>query len=98
MTAKGCKEEDYGSEIAGRASRVSANEGYAKAIEIKNLVKKYKSVTAVNDISLDVYEGEIFGFLGPNGAGKTTTIKTLLGLIFPTAGETLVSRQARRRH
>lgn len=69
---------------------VSANEGYAKAIEIKNLVKKYKAVTAVNDISLDVYEGEIFGFLGPNGAGKTTTIKTLLGLIFPTSGETLV--------
>lgn len=67
-----------------------ANEDYAKAIEIKNLVKKYKSVVAVNDISLDVYEGEIFGFLGPNGAGKTTTIKTLLGLIFPTAGEVAV--------
>jgi ABC-2 type transport system ATP-binding protein len=68
----------------------NANAGYGKAIEIKHLVKKYKSVVAVNDISLDVYEGEIFGFLGPNGAGKTTTIKTLLGLIFPTAGETLV--------
>ncbi len=64
--------------------------GHAKAIEIKNLVKQYKKVTAVNNISLDVYEGEIFGFLGPNGAGKTTTIKTLLGLIFPTAGEVLV--------
>lgn len=67
-----------------------ANDGYAKVIEIKNLVKMYRNVTAVNDISLDVYEGEIFGFLGPNGAGKTTTIKTLLGLIFPTSGETLV--------
>lgn len=72
------------------AAVTSAPGGYAKAIEIKNLVKKYKAVTAVNDISLDVYEGEIFGFLGPNGAGKTTTIKTLLGLIFPTSGETLV--------
>jgi len=66
------------------------NVGYAKVIEIKNLVKTYRNITAVNDISLDVYEGEIFGFLGPNGAGKTTTIKTLLGLIFPTSGTTLV--------
>ncbi|MBV9849668.1 MAG: ABC transporter ATP-binding protein [Armatimonadetes bacterium] len=66
------------------------NAGYAKAIEINHLVKKYKNVVAVNDISLDVYEGEIFGFLGPNGAGKTTTIKTLLGLIFPTAGDVRV--------
>ncbi|MCW3061731.1 MAG: uncharacterized protein JWQ02_3552 [Capsulimonas sp.] len=67
-----------------------ANDGNAKAIEIQNLVKKYKSVVAVNDISLDVYEGEIFGFLGPNGAGKTTTIKTLLGLIFPSSGNVRV--------
>ena len=72
------------------ASATTGDAGYAKAIEIKHLVKKYKTVVAVNDISLDVYEGEIFGFLGPNGAGKTTTIKTLLGLIFPTAGECLV--------
>ena len=68
----------------------AAPPGLNKAIEIKNLVKQYKKVTAVNNISLDVYEGEIFGFLGPNGAGKTTTIKTLLGLIFPTAGEVFV--------
>ena len=68
----------------------AAPAGFTKAIEIKNLVKQYKKVTAVNNISLDVYEGEIFGFLGPNGAGKTTTIKTLLGLIFPTSGEVLV--------
>jgi len=74
----------------GARSSDGGPQGYAKAIEIKNLVKQYKKVTAVNNISLDVYEGEIFGFLGPNGAGKTTTIKTLLGLIFPTAGEVLV--------
>lgn len=43
-------------------------------------------VKAVDDLSLEVNEGEIFGFLGPNGAGKTTTIKMLLGIIFPTAG------------
>ena len=75
---------------APTTAQAANTDGYAKAIEIKHLVKKYKAVTAVNDISLDVYEGEIFGFLGPNGAGKTTTIKTLLGLIFPTSGETLV--------
>ena len=73
------------------APRSDADPGsYTKAIEIKNLTKQYKKITAVNNISLDVYEGEIFGFLGPNGAGKTTTIKTLLGLIFPTSGEVLV--------
>ena len=75
---------------AGVYSTAASTSGLNKAIEIKHLVKKYKTVTAVNDISLDVYEGEIFGFLGPNGAGKTTTIKTLLGLIFPTSGEALV--------
>jgi ABC-2 type transport system ATP-binding protein len=65
-------------------------------IQIRNLVKRYRNVltrewvAAVNDISLDVYQGEIFGFLGPNGAGKTTTIKSLLGLIFPDAGTVTV--------
>ncbi len=70
------------------------------AIEIKNLVKRYRNlitrewVNAVNDISLDVHQGEIFGFLGPNGAGKTTTIKALLGLIFPDSGDIKVLGQA----
>jgi ABC-2 type transport system ATP-binding protein len=65
----------------------------AAAIEIRNLTKKYHNIvgggtfTAVDDLSLTVEEGQIFGFLGPNGAGKTTTIKMLLGLIFPTSGE-----------
>jgi len=45
-----------------------------------------KKVRAVDDLSLEVKRGEIFGFLGPNGAGKTTTIKMLMGLIFPTSG------------
>lgn len=64
----------------------------AAAIEIQNLTKKYRNIvgggtfTAVNDLSISVEEGQIFGFLGPNGAGKTTTIKMLLGLIFPTGG------------
>ncbi len=55
-------------------------------IELRNLVKKYGEKAAVNDVSLDVYGGEIFGFLGPNGAGKTTTIKAIVGLLRPTSG------------
>lgn len=56
-------------------------------IEIRNLTKIYSgSVKAVDDVSLTVKEGEIFGFLGPNGAGKTTTIKMTVGLLQPTSG------------
>ncbi|MBN1384440.1 MAG: ABC transporter ATP-binding protein [Elusimicrobia bacterium] len=68
------------------------------AIEIKNLTKIYrkkrlskaKKFLAVDGLSFDVAEGEIFGFLGPNGSGKTTTIKLLLGLLFPTAGDCFI--------
>ena len=55
-------------------------------IEIKNLVKKYGQVVAVNDISFKVKEGEILGFLGPNGAGKTTTINIITGYLPSTSG------------
>lgn len=63
----------------------------ADAIVVQGLTKTYKGalgdrVTAVDDLSLQVVQGEIFGFIGPNGAGKTTTIKVLLGLLFPTRG------------
>jgi len=57
-----------------------------KIIEIKNLTKKFKDVTAVDELSLNVYKGDIFGFLGPNGAGKSTTIRMLLTLIRPNEG------------
>jgi len=56
-------------------------------IRVRNLVKTYKDLIAVNDISFDVEEAEIFAFLGPNGAGKTTTIKMLTTLLKPTSGE-----------
>lgn len=56
------------------------------AIELDGLTKDYGEVLANDDISFTVESGEIFGYLGPNGAGKTTTIRTLLGLIKPTAG------------
>jgi len=56
-------------------------------VEIKGLTKDYEGVRAVDNLSLEIEKGEIFALLGPNGAGKTTTIKSMLGLIFPTAGE-----------
>ena len=58
-----------------------------KIVEVKHLVKHYKKFHAVEDVSFDVYRGDVFGFLGPNGAGKSTTIRTMLSLIKPTAGE-----------
>jgi ABC-2 type transport system ATP-binding protein len=61
------------------------------AIEIKDLVKKYDSITAVNGISLEVKSGEFFGFLGPNGAGKTTTIHILCTLLKPTSGSAKIN-------
>jgi len=62
------------------------------AISIENLVHRYKDAEqpAVNDISLQIKEGEIFGLLGPNGAGKTTTISILSGLLKPTQGKLLI--------
>lgn len=56
-------------------------------IRTQNLTKKYNEFKAVDNLSLEVKEGEIYGFLGPNGAGKTTTILMLLGILKPTQGE-----------
>jgi ABC-2 type transport system ATP-binding protein len=55
-------------------------------ISVNNLSKRFKSLTAVDDISFSVSEGEVFGFLGPNGAGKTTTINILCTLLSPSVG------------
>jgi ABC-2 type transport system ATP-binding protein len=65
----------------------------AIAVKTEHLTKTFQHimhkepVNAVSDLSIEVQEGEIFGFLGPNGAGKTTTIKILLGLVYPTSGQ-----------
>ena len=56
-------------------------------LRAENLVKKYKDITAVDDISFSVNKGEIFGLLGPNGAGKTTTIRTILNILKPDSGK-----------
>ncbi len=60
------------------------------ALEVRGLTKRFGDFTAVNNISLTVPYGEIFGFLGPNGAGKSTTIKMLCGLLPATSGEGMV--------
>ena len=59
-------------------------------LQAEALTKSYKSLRAVNHLSLDVMEGEVFGFLGPNGAGKTTTINMLCGLLRPDSGQVLL--------
>lgn len=60
-------------------------------IQVKNLVKKFKDFTAVDKISFEVKEGEIFAFLGPNGAGKSTTIRMLTTLLKPESGEIMIN-------
>jgi ABC-2 type transport system ATP-binding protein len=66
----------------GSAARTAVN----PAIRVDGLTKRFGRVVAVEDLSMTVAPGEVFGFLGPNGAGKSTTIRLLLGLIRPTAG------------
>jgi ABC-2 type transport system ATP-binding protein len=62
-------------------------------IEVRNLTKKFGSLTAVDDLSFSVEPGRITGFLGPNGAGKTTTLRMLLGLVRPTGGAATIGGQ-----
>lgn len=59
-------------------------------IKTQNLTKNFGTNTAVNNLTLTIQNGVIFGFLGPNGAGKTTTIHLLLGIIEPTSGQAQV--------
>jgi ABC-2 type transport system ATP-binding protein len=61
-------------------------------IEIKNVTKKYPNITAVDQISFEVKDGEVVGFLGPNGAGKSTTMNMITGFIEPTEGQIIVNR------
>lgn len=61
-----------------------------KILEIKRLTKYYGKILGVKDLSLTLYEGEIFGFIGPNGAGKSTTIRSIMNLINKTDGEVLL--------
>jgi ABC-2 type transport system ATP-binding protein len=67
---------------------VSGTQPYA--ISMRGLTKRYGSLTALNDLNLDVAQGEVLGFLGLNGAGKTTTIRLLLDFLRPTSGEAAI--------
>jgi ABC-2 type transport system ATP-binding protein len=58
-------------------------------LEVRNLIKSYSRIPAVDGVSFSIRPGEILGYLGPNGAGKSTTVKMLIGLIEPTHGEIL---------
>ena len=58
----------------------------ASCIRLENLTKTYRSTIAVNDLSLEIEQGEVFGLLGPNGAGKSTTFHLMCGLTRPTSG------------
>jgi len=62
-----------------------------KAITVSGITKKFGTITAVDDVSFEVAEGEFFGFLGPNGAGKTTLIRMLTTLLKPTSGKAVVA-------
>ncbi len=62
-------------------------------LKINNLIKCYKNTTAVNDITLNINKGDIYGFIGPNGAGKSTTIRCILKLVNITSGTILVNKQ-----
>jgi len=64
-------------------------------LEVKNIVKKYNKIAAVNKISFSIYEGICFGLLGPNGAGKTTTIEIIENIIIPSSGTVLYKGKPR---
>jgi len=64
--------------------------GEPPAIDLKGVVKRFGSITAVNDVTLDIPDGSVFGLIGPNGAGKTTTFSLLAGYLAPTSGDIYV--------
>lgn len=59
-------------------------------LKVEGLTKRYGALTAVKDLTLEVYQGEVFGFLGPNGAGKITSINMMCGLLKPDSGQVIV--------
>ena len=62
-------------------------------LSLKELVKQYEGVRAVNNVSFNVEQGDVYGFLGPNGAGKTTTIRMIMGIIHPDSGKIVLNNK-----
>ena len=83
--SSGCGARVIGADRLDRVSQVEQVPDFV--IETKELTKRYGDVLAVDNLSLRVPRGGVFGFLGPNGSGKTTTMGMLLGLVHPTSGE-----------
>ncbi len=67
--------------------------GDAFAVELRNVVKRFGAVTAVNHVSLDIKDGEFFSLLGPSGCGKTTTLRMIAGFELPTTGDILIGNE-----
>ena len=84
----------FGIYICARVRRTStgqAKKGGRTVIEVKNLTKRYGDHTAVDHLSFQVEEGQIYGFLGPNGAGKSTTMNMITGYIASTEGTVVIN-------
>ncbi len=87
VTAKRTDRRRAATATRERAARAAYRPGEEPVIRTRGLTKRYGTLTAVDRLDMDIYEGEIFGLLGPNGAGKTTTVLMLLGLSEPSGGE-----------
>ncbi len=87
----GLERASLGEEKTGTRNEEESGRNDSEAVRVVGLTRRFKDFTAVDQISLTVEKGKIFGFLGPNGAGKSTTIRMLCGLLSPSAGEGTVA-------
>src|ERR1035437_4639034 len=85
------------SDVQSMTEQLSDHTTDAYALQVQGLTKRYGDLVAVDDLTLQIKKGEIFGFLGPNGAGKTTAINMMVGLLSPTGGAVLINGQDRAR-
>jgi ABC-2 type transport system ATP-binding protein len=77
----------YGLKYLRVDNRILVKEVNMNVVEIENITKTFGSVTAVNDLSLNVPTGSIYGFIGPNGSGKTTTLRMIMNIFYPDQRE-----------